>query len=79
MMVTGFGMSSISREGYTDRRFYHRKYDAAKILNQFSQSVRDEGSIESLTDEVLRVVQQTMQPESVFIWLNDSDLPKGGR
>jgi hypothetical protein len=52
-----------------DRRFYRRKYDAARILAQFSTSLRDEVDLNYLAERLMSVVQDTMQPESVGLWL----------
>jgi len=52
-----------------DRRFFRQKYDAEKVLAQFAATARDETDLDTLTAELLRVIQETMQPEQVSIWL----------
>ena len=52
-----------------DRRYFRRKYDAAKTLDAFSAAVRDEVDLNKLSDELLLVVHKTMQPTQVSLWL----------
>jgi hypothetical protein len=52
-----------------DRRFYRRKYNAEHALAEFATAARAETDLEALTARVMDIVQQTMQPEQVFLWL----------
>ena len=58
-------------QNFIDRRFYRQKYDAEKALADFGLTVREEVDLESLTRELLAVVDETMQPESVTVWLKE--------
>jgi hypothetical protein len=52
-----------------DRRFYRKKYNAQQVLAQFAITARDETDMDKLTAELVRVIQETMQPEQVSVWL----------
>ena len=53
-----------------DRRFFRQKYNAQQVLTQFAQTARDEVEMDQLTAVLLQVVQTTIQPAQISLWLN---------
>jgi hypothetical protein len=56
-------------QAFIDRRFFRSKYDARKTLEDFSVKLRDETNLQALSNEVVGVVKETMQPAHVSVWL----------
>lgn len=52
-----------------DRRFYRQKYDAERVLASFGATLREETDMDELSDRLVTVVKETMQPESASLWL----------
>lgn len=59
-------------QGLIDGRFYRKKYNPQQVLEQFAQTARDEVDMGALTAELSRLIQETVQPNGVRVWVKTS-------
>jgi len=65
-------------QDWIDRRFFRKKYNAQQVLAQFAITARDETDLDALLAELVRVVDETLQPEHVSVWLRETSGPHAG-
>jgi hypothetical protein len=72
LIIAAFALPLRRRvQGFIDRRFYRRKYDAAETMAAFGEQIRDEVELDKLTGRLVEVVDETMHPAHVSLWLRD--------
>ena len=68
-----FGPLRRRMQNVIDRRFYRRRYDRARIMAAFGARLREEVELQTLSDDLLGVLQETVQPAHASLWLRSSD------
>ena len=63
-------------QSFIDRRFYRRKYDVRKTLEDFSAQLRNETDLDALSDDLVGVVKETIQPAHASLWLRPDASPR---
>jgi hypothetical protein len=62
-------------QAFIDRRFYRRRYDAIRTVEEFASRLRDEVTLDSVTSDLLVAVSETVQPAHASLWLRGGEIP----
>jgi len=77
LIIAGlFNPLRIRIQDFIDRRFYRAKFNAEKTLARFAATTRDQVDLESLSDAILGVIDETVHPDHTSLWLLESKIRK---
>lgn len=62
-----------------DRRFFRKKYDAQQVLEQFARRAQQEADLDAISADLVRTVQETLEPEGLRLWLGRRRSTNGSR
>jgi hypothetical protein len=68
-VAAAFGPARRAIQDLVDRRFYRRRYDAARILDEFTARLRRQIDLDTVGTDLLTAVHETVQPTSATIWM----------
>jgi hypothetical protein len=74
----GAPVSGASRTSSIDASTVSRKYDATKTLEGFAMKLRGETDLDALSDDLVGVLRETMQPAHLSLWLRSETVPMRG-
>jgi MFS family permease len=72
-IVTVFNVARLRVQRFVDRRFFRSRYNAEQVLLEFSQTLRDEVDLKLLSERLLTVAQETVEPKTASLWIQEME------